>query len=481
MRRCGRSLSAFIVPEMAGNRPEGPGGGKGGIGVWSCSSETRKVAMNTEENVSTRMEQIAVNAKRLPEVSFTSLAHHIDLRWLYKAYTETRKDGALGVDGQSAEEYAEHLKENLRGLEDRFKSGRYKAPPVKRVYIPKDGKKELRPLGIPTYEDKILQRAVKWVMEPIYEQDFYECSYGFRPNRSAHDALRALWKGLMNMGGGWVIDLDIRKYFDTIRWDKLREVLKLRVSDGVLIRTIGKWMNAGIMEEGAVHYPEAGTPQGGVISPLLSNIFLHYVLDKWLHETVFPRLKGRAFEIRYADDAVICFEREEDARRVMKVLPKRLAKYGLEMHPEKTRLVNFKKPEKNEDRKGNGRPGTFNSLGFTHYWAESRKGRLVIVRRTEKGRMSRSLKKMAEWCRSVMHRKLRDQHKELCLKLNGYYGYFGIVGNYKSLARYMRAVVGIWRKWLNRRSRRRDLYWYKMWKILETFPLPQPRIVHSTG
>jgi RNA-directed DNA polymerase len=465
---------------MAGNRPEGPGGGKGGIGVWNCFSETRKVAMNTEENVSTKMEQIAVNAKRLPEVSFTSLAHHVDLRWLYEAYKETRKDGALGVDGQSAEEYAGHLKENLEGLEDRFKSGRYKAPPVKRVYIPKDGKKELRPLGIPTYEDKILQRAVKWVMEPIYEQDFYECSYGFRPNRSAHDALRALWKGLMNMDGGWVIDLDIRKYFDTIRWDKLREVLKQRVSDGVLIRAIGKWMNAGIMEEGALHYPEAGTPQGGVISPLLSNIFLHYVLDEWLHETVFPRLKGRAFEIRYADDAVICFEREEDARRVMKVLPKRLAKYGLEMHPEKTRLVNFKKPEKNEDRKGNGRPGTFNSLGFTHYWAVSRKGRPVIVRRTEKVRMSRSLRKMAEWCRSVMHCKLRDQHKELCLKLKGYYGYYGIVGNYKSLVRYVRAIVGTWRKWLNRRSRRRDLYWHKMWKILKTFPLPQPRIVHST-
>ncbi|MBN2353788.1 MAG: hypothetical protein JXD23_14540 [Spirochaetales bacterium] len=221
--------------------------------------------MNTEEYVSTKMEQIAINAKRLPEVSFTSLAHHIDLRWLYEACKATRKDGALGVDGQSAEEYAGHLRENLERLEDGFKSGRYKAPPVKRVCIPKDGKKELRPLGLPTYGDKILQRAVKWVIEPIYEQDFYDCSYGFRPNRSAHGALEALEKGLMNMDGGWVIDLDIRKYFDTIQWSELAEVLKRRVSDGVIVRTIGKWMNAGIMEDGAVRYPGEGTPQGGAI------------------------------------------------------------------------------------------------------------------------------------------------------------------------------------------------------------------------
>lgn len=464
---------------MAGNRPEGPGGGKGGIEVWSCSGETREVTMSTEEYVSTKMGQIALNAKRLPEVSFTALAHHVDPRWLYEAYKNTRKDGALGVDEQSADEYAEHLKENLERLEDGFKSGRYKAPPVKRVYIPKDGKKELRPLGIPTFEDKVLQRAVKWVMEPIYEQDFYDCSYGFRPNRSAHDALEALWKGLMNMDGGWVIDLDIRKYFDTIRWDKLNEVLKRRVSDGVLVRMIGKWMNAGIMEDGAVRYPEEGTPQGGVISPLLSNIFLHYVLDEWLHETVFPRLKGKAFEVRYADDAVICFKLEEDARRVLEVLPKRLLKFGLEMHPEKTKLIRFLKPRHDGEMKRGQRSGSIDFLGFTHYWGKSRKGNRIIVRKTGKERLSKALAAMAVWCKSVMHRKIVEQHKELSRKLTGYYGYYGITGNYRSLGWYFEQVKEIWRKWLNRRSRKRNLCWARMLTLLKLFPLPRPRIVHS--
>jgi len=435
--------------------------------------------MNTEEYVSTKMEQIALNAKRLPEVSFTSLAHHVDLRWLYEACKATRKDGALGVDGQSAEGYAENLRENLERLEQGFKSGRYKAPPVKRVYIPKDGKKELRPLGLPTYEDKILQRAVKWVIEPIYEQDFYECSYGFRPKRSAHGALEALWKGLMNMDGGWVIDLDIRKYFDTIQWSELIEVLKRRVSDGVIVRTIGKWMNAGIMEDGALRYPGEGTPQGGVISPLLANIFLHYVLDEWLHETVFPRLKGKAFEVRYADDVVICFKLEEDARKVLEVLPKRLSKYGLAMHPEKTKLVRFERPRNEEDRDGGTRPGTVRFLGFTHYWGKSRKGNRVIVRKTGKERLSRALAVMADWCKSVMHRKIDEQHKELSRKMTGYYNYYGITGNFRSLGKYFYHVVAIWRKWLNRRSRKRNLDWKRMAALLKIHPLPRPRIVHS--
>jgi RNA-directed DNA polymerase len=435
--------------------------------------------MNTEEYVLTKMEQIALNAKRLKEVSFTSLAYHIDVKWLCEAYKETRKDGALGVDNQSAEGYASKLEENLLKLEGDFKSGRYKAPPVKRVYIPKDGKKELRPLGIPTFEDKVLQRAVKWVMEPIYEQDFYDCSYGFRPDRSAHDAMQALWKGLMNMNGGWIIDLDIRKYFDTIKWNKLNEVLRRRVSDGVLIRVIGKWMNAGIMEDGAVHYPEEGTPQGGVISPLLSNIFLHYVLDEWLHETVFPLMKGKAFEIRYADDVLICFERERDARRVLEVLPKRLGKYGLEMHPKKTQLVRFTKPANDEELRRGKRPKAFDFLGFTHYWKKSRKGNLVIAVKTAKNRISKALAKMADWCKSVMHSKISEQHRKLVMKLKGYYGYYGISGNYRSLRSYVNQVQRIWRKWLDRRSRKRNLYWDKMNNILKLFPLSSPRIVHS--
>jgi group II intron reverse transcriptase/maturase len=232
-------------------------------------------------------------------------------------------------------------------------------------------------------------------LEPIYEQDFYDCSYGFRPDRSCHDALKAIWNGLMRMGGGWIIDLDIRKFFDTIKWEHLQEVIKLRVRDGVLIRTIGKWMNAGIMEEGNITYTEEGTPQGGVISPLLANIFLHEVMDKWLNETAFPLLKGKAFEVRYADDVVICFENKEDALRVLKVLPKRLKKYGLEMHPDKTKLVEFTKPKDGEKGyKQKNRPDTFDFLGFTHFWKKSRKGRPVIGKKTIRSRLTRALVRM---------------------------------------------------------------------------------------
>lgn len=437
--------------------------------------------MDASEVVSTKMEQIALNAKRLPDVSFTSLSYHIDLMWLDEARKAVKSDAATGVDKVTAAEYEENLEQNLKLLLERFKSGKYKAPPVRRVYIPKDGKKkEMRPLGIPTYEDKVLQKAVAWIMEAIYEQDFYDCSYGFRQNRSCHDALKAIWKGLMNMKGGWIIDLDIRKFFDTIRWEYLQEVIKLRVRDGVIIRTIGKWMNAGVMEEGKISKPEAGTPQGGVISPLLANIFLHEVMDKWLHETAFPLLKGKAFEVRYADDVVICFEHKEDAMRVLKVLPKRLQKYGLEMHPDKTRLVEFKQPGNGEKNyKQGNRPDTFDFLGFTHFWKKSRKGRPIIGKKTIRSRLTRALMRINEWCKKNRHQKIDLQHHTLCSKLRGHYNYYGVNGNYGMLAMYLINVERIWRKWLERRGRKRNLFWEKMKKILKKYPLPKPYIMHS--
>jgi RNA-directed DNA polymerase len=441
--------------------------------------ETQEVTMDTRDSVSTKMEQIATNAKRLPDVSFTSLAYHIDLKWLYEAFKETRRDGAVGVDEVTAEEYEKELKGNLERLLEQMKSGRYKAPAVKRVYIPKEGTKEMRPLGITTFEDKILQKAVKWVIEPIYEQDFYDCSHGFRPNRSQHTALKELWKKMMNMGGGWIIDLDIRKFFDTIRWDKLREVIQRRVRDGVLIRLIGKWMNAGIMEEGELIYPESGVQQGGVISPILSNIFLHEILDEWLHEIVFPLMKGKAFEIRFADDALICFECKEDTERVLRVLPKRLKKYGLEMNEKKTKLIRFDKPKNNDEYKTGKRKGTFNFIGFTHYWKKSRNGNPVVARKTMKERLNRALMRTNEWCKENRHMKIVEQHKKLSGKLHGHYAYYGIVGNYRSMSCFIFHVIRIWHKWLNRRSRNRDLYWLKMYEILERYSLPRPRIVHS--
>jgi len=243
-------------------------------------------------DVSTKQGRIAELARIHPEVSFTSLAYHIDLWWLHEAFQRTRKDGAAGVDGQTAGEYAKGLGENLKSLLEKAKSGTYLAPPVKRVHIPKGTGSETRPIGVPSFEDKVLQRAVQMVLEPLYEQDFLDCSYGFRPGRSAHGALQALWDGLMKMGGGWIIDLDIKKFFDTLDHSHLREILKRRVSDGVLLRLIGKWLNAGVMEDGELSYPERGTPQGGVISPMLSNIYLHEVLDRWFNSEVKPRLQG---------------------------------------------------------------------------------------------------------------------------------------------------------------------------------------------
>lgn len=431
-------------------------------------------------DVSTKQRQIAELARIHPEVSFTSLAYHIDPRWLHEAFQRTRKDAAVGVDGQTAEEYAKELGGNLRDLLEKAKSGTYFAPPVRRVYIPKGTGSETRPIGIPCFEDKVLQRAVQMALEPLYEQEFLDCSYGFRPGRSAQDALQALWDGLMRMGGGWIIDLDIRKFFDTLDKDHLREILKRRVRDGVLLRLIGKWLNAGVLEDGGVSYPERGTPQGGVISPMLSNIYLHDVLDRWFANEVKPRLRGDAFLIRFADDAVLVFARKEDAERVMEVLPKRFGKYGLAIHPEKTRLIWFGKPKKC----GEGTPEPprwekFNFLGFTHYWGRSRKGAWVVKRKTESGRFTRALKRITEWCRRNRHRPLGEQQHILAQKVNGHYAYYGITGNSRCLGSFRYQVTRIWRKWLMRRSRGQYISWERFLRLLQRYPLPAARVVHS--
>ena len=297
------------------------------------------------ETVSTRLQRIAHLAREDPKRAFLSLAHHIDLDFLREAYRRTRKDGAPGVDGQTAAAYEENLEANLQDLLGRFKSGRYQAPPVRRAYVPKgsDPSKK-RPIGIPTFEDKVLQRAVAMVLEAVYEQDFLDCSYAFRPERSAHQAIRKLWEGLMAMGGGWVLEADIQSFYDDLDRSQLRSFLDQRVRDGVIRRALDKWLKAGVMEGGTLSHPTTGTPQGGVISPLLSNIYLHEVLDTWFEAVVKPRLQGAAFLIRFADDFVLVFQLESDARRMLEVLPKRFGKYGLSLHPDKTRLVRFERP-----------------------------------------------------------------------------------------------------------------------------------------
>lgn len=434
---------------------------------------------SSQEIISTRQEKLATLARMEPKLELTTLAHHIDELWLREAYRRTRKDGAAGVDGVTAAQYEEALEANLSSLLERFKTGAYRAPAVRRVHIPKEGApKKTRPIGIPTLEDKVLQRAVLMVLEPVYEQDFLPCSYGFRPGRSAHQALDALWQGLMEIEGGWVIDLDIQSFFDDLDKSHLRNFLNQRVRDGVIRRAIGKWLNAGVMEEGVVSYPEQGSPQGGVISPMLSNLYLHEALDMWFEQVVKPRLRGRAFAIRFADDAVLGFEREDDARRVLEVLPKRFGKYGLTLHPEKTRLVDFRSPP----RQGQGssqRERSFEMLGFSHFWGRSRKGRWVVKRKTAKGRFSRALRRMGQWCRTHRHWRVADQQAALSRKLRGYYAYYGITGNVRALVRFRYEVERQWRKWLNRRSWAARLSWEAFDRLRTRYPLPPPRVVHS--
>jgi group II intron reverse transcriptase/maturase len=406
----------------------------------------------------------------------TSLAHHIDVTFLKEAYRRTRKDGAVGVDGRSAADYSANLEENLQQLLDRLKSGQYRAPAVRRVHIPKGDGRKTRPIGIPTFEDKVLQRAVVMVLDAVYEQDFLDCSYGFRPGRSAHMALEALWRGTMDLGGGWVLELDIESFFDTVDHAHLRGFLDLRVRDGVIRRAIGKWLNAGVLEDGAVRRNEAGTPQGGVISPLLANVYLHHVLDVWFTEVVMPRLNGRAILVRYADDVVIVFEHESDARRVLQVLPKRFARFGLRLHPEKTRLVDFRRPP--GGRRPPGDSG-FSMLGFTHYWGRSRKGRPVVKRKTATKSLSRALVRIGTWCRFHRHEPIADQHAALVKKVRGHYAYFGITGNRRSLSNFVRHVERRWRYWLARRGGRRKMTWERFSLLIKRFALPTPRIVHS--
>jgi group II intron reverse transcriptase/maturase len=429
-------------------------------------------------DVSTRLRRIAETAKAAPELSFTTLAHHIDEDWLREAFHRTRRDAAPGVDGATAEQYAARLEDNLAGLRERLRSGSYRAPPVRRVHIPKGSGQETRPIGVPTFEDKVAQRAVAMVLEAVYEQDFQPFSYGFRPGRSAHDALDELRQTAMDVHGGWVVEVDIRKCFDTIVHAELMEVLRRRIRDGVLLRLIGKWLHAGVMERDNLYYPEAGTPQGGVISPLLANVFLHDVVDEWVVKDVRPRLRGRAGLVRYADDMVFVFELEEDARRVLEVLPKRFGKYGLTLHPDKTRLVDFRRPPRHPPESGSGGsgPGSFGFLGFTHHWARSRAGAWVVKRRTAKDRFRRTLRRLHDYCRAHRHDPVQAQQRALNRRLRGHYAYFGMTGNTVALTRMYRGVRAAWRRWLNMRSQRAHMTWARFYELLKRLPLAPPRL-----
>jgi RNA-directed DNA polymerase len=429
------------------------------------------------ESVSTKQERIAKLAAESPAMAFTSLNHYLDAEWLRYAYECTRKDGAVGVDGQTAQAYAAHLEQNLQSLMDRLKSGRYRALPVRRHYIDKsDGGK--RALGIPSFEDKVAQRAIVMLLEPIYEQDFLNCSFGFRTGRNAHQALRVLRHGIVGQGARWVLEVDVRKYFDSIDHANLRELLDRRVTDGVVRRMIDKWLKAGVLEEGRLSFPGVGTPQGGVISPMLANVFLHYVLDEWFAEQVQPRLRSGSALIRYCDDFVMLFACKDDAERVQAVLGKRLAKFGLELHPDKTRLIDFRPPAKRVSAETT-LPTTFTFLGFLHAWSRPRKGKAATVwQRTAKDRLARTLKAINQQCRRMRSWPIAEQQRRLSRMLEGHFAYFGITGNYQRLASVVHWTRRIWRKWLSRRSWKSYVTWEQFLRLVARYPLPAARIVH---
>jgi RNA-directed DNA polymerase len=427
--------------------------------------------------MSTGLAKVVERAKREPEARFNSLAHHLDEAALKRAFDRIRKDAASGVDEVTKEEYARHLDENIRDLHQKMRTQQYRHQPIRRVHIPKGpGSRETRPIGISTIEDKIVQGALREVLEAIYEQDFLPCSYGFRPGRSAHDALRALDRMLDSEGIQWVLEADIRSFFDSIERGKLMELLELRVADGSFLRLVGKCLHVGVLDGEEFTEPEDGTAQGSIISPLLGNVYLHHALDQWFEREVHPRLRGHARLIRYADDFVIGFTRKEDAERVLAVLGKRMAAFGLTLHPDKTRIIPFARPRRTDKGAGASAPGIFDFLGFTIHWRVSRKGNWVPGMKTRRASIRKILLRVGAWCRRHRHRPRAEQHAALTRKLQGHYKYFGVNGNIRCLKQVLHRVKSLWFKWLQRRGQRKPLRWERFNAYLALFPLPEPRI-----
>jgi group II intron reverse transcriptase/maturase len=425
--------------------------------------------------MSTGLRKVAERAKREPAGRFHSLAHLIDEELLAGAFARLRSDAAVGVDGITKEHYGQHLERNLKDLHERLKTKRYRHQPIRRVHIPKERSQKTRPIGVSATEDKVVQRAVREVLEAVYEQDFLDCSYGFRPGRSAHDAVRALTRGVNAGEANWILEFDVVSFFDSVRRSQLLEMLRERVADGSLLRLVGKCLHVGVLDGEEFTEPSEGTVQGSALSPLLGNVYLHTVLDRWFAEEVRPRLRGKATFIRFADDGVFGFERQDDAERVQAALGKRLERFGLTLHPDKTRLLDFRRPPRS---RGEGRsPTSFDFLGFCWYWRRTRKGEWAVTCKTRRARLARAIQRVYAWCRDNRHLPVRDQHAKLVRRVRGHLNYFGVNGNIHSLRRFVRQAQRSWFKWLNRRSQRARLNWARFSDLLEGLPLPEARIV----
>ena len=423
------------------------------------------------------LERVQVAARQSRQTRFSALLHHVDEAALMRAFRRQRRAAAAGVDGMTVERYERDLERNIRDLCDRVHSGRYRPQPVRRTFIPKaDGGQ--RPLGVPTLEDKIVQGAVAEVLSAIYEVDFVGFSYGFRPRRSAHHALQALHTALMTRKALWVLDADIRRFFDSVNHEWLLRMVSHRIADPRILRLIGQWLRAGVMERDEWTDALEGTPQGAGISPLLANIFLHYVLDHWVHRWR-KQAHGLVSVVRYADDFVMAFESETDAREMLVDLMERMAKFGLALHEEKTRLIMFGKYAAARRRRiGMGRPETFDFLGFTHYCATSRDGRFVVKRKTQRKRKIRKLNELRIEARRRMHQPMAKQHEWLSAVLRGHFAYFGLPSNMRSMVGFAYEVRRLWQRALARRSQR-GMTWDRFNRMMQAFPLPTPSITRA--
>jgi group II intron reverse transcriptase/maturase len=418
-------------------------------------------------------------AQRDRRTRFTALLHHVDIAALRRSFYRLKRNASAGVDGETVASYEPELDEKLRALHARVHKGSYRPLPIRRVYIPKadDGR---RPIGIPALEDKIVQGAVAEVLNVIYEVDFLDCSYGFRSGRSPHDALNAVFDGVMRQHVNYVLDADIRSFFDSVDHEKMMRALQERIADRRVLRLIGQWLKAGILESGECRIPEEGTPQGALISPLLANVYLHYALDKWVARWQADPRRGPMIFVRYADDFIIGFKHEHDAQKMLADLKARMAQCGLALNEGKTRLIEFGRfAAERRARRGERRPETFDFLGFTHYCSETRKGRFLLKRKTIGKRLRGKVKQLRKEMMERMHTAVSEQHKWLCSVLRGHYAYFGVRCNVHCLHAFWRQVQRLWHHALRRRDGKRSLTWERFEQLLELFPLPEPTITHT--
>lgn len=424
-----------------------------------------------------KLRQIAKKAEQDKQIKFSALIHHMNEQNLAECYYELKRNKACGIDGVTVEAYGEKLGENLKELVIKLKTKEYRPQPVRRVYIPKPGKNEKRGLGIPSVEDKIVQMMLKKLLENIFEADFLDCSYGFRPGRNCHDAVNALDKAVMTKSVNYIVEVDIKGFFDNVQHDWLEKCLQERVTDPNLLWLIRRFLKAGIMEAGQYEPSTLGTPQGGVCSPLLANVYLHYVLDLWFEKRFKRQARGYVELIRYCDDYVVCCGSEKDAQEFLEEMKERLAKFGLEVAEAKTRLVKFGRKAWLESKRSGKKAESFDFLGFTHFHKASRRGHFIMGHKTIKGRLSRSLKDINSWLKEIRSQlPLKDWWPTLKAKLTGHYNYFGISGNFRCIKQYYWAVKRLVFKWINRRSQKKSMDCEVYQEYLGFNPLPEPRI-----